>query len=122
MRARTYRILGILLCAVPPAVATLSCFPLWFSARESTFSVRSLLLLALCFLPLRRAIKAYLRSPSAWVVWCVLWVFLTFFDAIASGLRTVAAIGAVSGAVGEVCFCLARRAVRRQEGGGDEAP
>lgn len=121
MRARMYRILGILFCAVPPAVATLSCFPLWFSVRESTFSVLSLLLLALCLLPLRRAIKAYLRSPSAWVVWCILWGCLTFFDAIASGLRTVAAVGTVSGAVGELWFCLARRAAGRRKGG-DETP
>lgn len=110
MRARVYKIIGLCLSVIPPAVTALCYFPLWFSSRGSAFSVLSVLLLALCLLPFRRAIRDYMKSPSAWQMWFVLWVGLTLFARICNGLRVVACVGSLSGLVGEVFFYLSRRA------------
>lgn len=110
MRVRVYKIIGLCLSVIPPAVTALCYFPLWFSSRGSAFSVLSILLLALCMLPFRRVIRDYMRSPSAWQMWFVLWVGLTLFARICNGLRVVACVGSVSGLVGEVFFFLSRRA------------
>ena len=110
MRARVYKIIGLCLSVIPPAVTALCYFPLWFSSRGSAFSVLSVLLLALCLLPFRRAIRDYMKSPSAWQMWFALWVGLTLFARICNGLRVVACVGSLSGLVGEVFFYLSRRA------------
>lgn len=111
MRARVYKIIGLCLSVIPPAATALCYFPLWFSSRGSAFSVLSVLLLALCLLPFRRAIRDYMKSPSAWQMWFVLWVGLTLFARICNGLRVVACVGSLSGLVGEVFFYLSRRAL-----------
>lgn len=113
MRARVYKVVGLCLSVIPPAVTALCYFPLWFSSRGSAFSVLSILLLALCLLPFRRAIRDYMKSPSAWQMWFVLWVGLTLFARICNGLRVVACVGSLSGLAGEVFFWLARRASER---------
>lgn len=109
MRARVYKIIGLCLAVLPPAVTALCYFPLWFSARGSAFSVLSILLLTLCLLPLRRVIRDCLKSPSAWQIWLALWIGLTLFARIINGLRVVACVGSLSGLVGEVFFFLSRR-------------
>lgn len=117
MRARVYKVVGLCLSVIPPAVTALCYFPLWFSSRGSAFSVLSILLLALCLLPFRRAIRDYMKSPSAWQMWFVLWVGLTLFARICNGLRVVACVGSLSGLAGEVFFWLARRASERTGAG-----
>ena len=112
MRVRVYKIIGLCLAVIPPAVTALCYFPLWFSSRGSAFSVLSILVLALCLLPFRRVIRDYMKSPSAWQMWFLLWVGLTLFARIANGLRAVACVGSLSGLLGELFFCLARRAER----------
>lgn len=112
MRVRVYKIIGLCLAVIPPAVTALCYFPLWFSSRGSAFSVLSILVLALCLLPFRRVIRDYMKSPSAWQMWFLLWVGLTLFARIANGLRAVACIGSLSGLLGELFFYLARRAER----------
>lgn len=116
MRARVYKIIGLCLAVLPPAVTALCYFPLWFSSRGSAFSVLSILLLALCLLPFRRAIRDYMKSPSAWQMWFILWVGLTLFARICNGLRVVACVGSLSGLVAEVFFYLSRRASERTGG------
>lgn len=110
MRARVYKIIGLCLAVLPPAVTALCYFPLWFSSRGSAFSVLSILLLALCLLPFRRVIRDYMKSPSAWQMWFLLWVGLTLFARICNGLRAVACVGSLSGLIAEVFFFLSRRA------------
>ena len=62
--------LGYLFSVSLPLAATLSFFPLWRArSGASVLAGGTLLLITLCALPLWRALKAYLKSPSVWVLW-----------------------------------------------------
>ena len=69
------RIAGYGLCILPALFSSLEHFPLWFSEKETALSILGLLLLALVALPLWKTVKQALKSPSAWVVWFLLWLF-----------------------------------------------
>ena len=104
-----FRILGITLCVLPPAIATLEHFPLWLSNGRQALSALSLLLLLLSAYPLFRILKRCLRSPSLWVLWLVLWVLLEVFLPILSAIKTIALISFPTGLLGALCFRLARK-------------
>ena len=112
------RILGLVLCVLPPALSTLEFFPLWLSDGRSALSALSLILLLLSAIPLFRMVKRHLRSPSIWMLWLLLWVALEVFLPIASAIKTVALISFPTGFLGAVCFRLAKRGERekRDEG------
>lgn len=106
---RALRIIGLGLCILPPAVATLSFFPLWLNREESALSAFALLLLLLACLPLFRALRTFLRSPSAWMLWLVLFILLGLFRSIADGLYMISFFGLLGGIGGGICFAVAKR-------------
>lgn len=107
--SRLLRILGITLCVLPPALATLEFFPLWLTREDCRLSALSVLLLLLSAAPLFRLLRARLRSPSAWLVWLLLWALLCAFEPIVASLKTIALISFPTSLLGAVCFRLAKR-------------
>ena len=107
--SRALRLLGMGLCVLPPAVATLEFFPLWITREDCRLSAIAVVLLLLSALPLLRMLRARLRSPSAWLVWLILWVALSLFEPIVASLRTIALISFPTGLLGALCFRLAKR-------------
>ena len=103
------RVLGLGLCTVPPVIATLEHFPLWLGKGESALSLLALCLLALAAIPVFRILRAHFRSPSAWLVWFVLWLFLTVSAPILSSVRVIALISFPTSLAGALCFRLAGR-------------
>ncbi len=102
-------VFGLLLCVVPPVIATLEYFPLWFSRSETAVSAISAILIALCCLPFIKQIKAYFRgTPASWVVWLVIYVLVAVFNKLAQGVETVAFIGALSNLLGGCIFRIER--------------
>ena len=101
--------LGILFSTLPPAVATLTYFPLWKSlGAEHVLSGMAVLLLAVCSVPIIRHLKARFRSPSAYVIWLL--IFLTFFalSSIAHEMKVISLVGFVGNLIGAVLFKLSR--------------
>ena len=109
LKAKILNIAALVLSVVPPAVTALCYFPLWLGERASALSILSLLVLALCCIPFWRVIKEAFRSPSAWMLWLVIFLFTSLFESICAGLRVVALVGCLAGAVGALLFYLARR-------------
>ncbi len=107
--SRLLRLLGMGLCVLPPAVATLEFFPLWLTREECRLSALSVFLLLLAAVPLLRLLRTRLRSPSAWMVWLVLWALLAAFEPIIASLRTIALISFPTSLLGALCFRLAKK-------------
>lgn len=118
------RLAGLVLSVLPPALATLSCFPLW---RErgggALLSGFTLLLLLFSILPLWRYLKAALASPAAWMLWGVLFLLFFFLSKIADEMAMIALVGFLSNLAGALAFRIAGRLGRRESdrpGGSNE--
>jgi hypothetical protein len=105
--------LGYLFCIVPPVLAILERFPLF--AHEGSAPVLSglaFLLLLVAVIPLRRGLASllekFLRSPSAFTVWGLIWIIFEVFGRIAASVADVALIATVSSLIGAVFFRLAK--------------
>lgn len=104
------RLAGLVVSVLPPAAATLLCFPLWQQrGSEAVLSGFSLLLLLLCALPLWRYWRRALRSPCAWMIWGALLVLFRLLSAIADEMILISAAGLIGNLLGAVLFRLARR-------------
>ncbi len=108
-RSLLFKIIGICLCTLPAAIATLAHFPLWLGEERTAVSALSVAVLALCAIPFRRVLKRVFRSPSAWQLWLVLWILLSVLNPIIVGLRAVCAVACPSSLLGAVFFRLARK-------------
>lgn len=109
-------IFGLLLCVIPPVIATLEYFPLWFSCSETAISAISAMLIALCCLPFVKQIKAYFKgTPASWVIWLVIYILVAVFNKLAHGVETVAFIGTLSNLLGGCIFRIEKH-LKRKEG------
>ncbi len=106
--SRVFTLLGFAFCILPPALSTLSFFPLWLAGGERSLSAIALILLTLCALPLFRFLKAHLRTPSAWMLWLALFLFLSLFRAIADGLWMISLVAFLGSLLGALCFFIAK--------------
>jgi hypothetical protein len=109
MKRTLLRVTGLALCVLPPALAVLDYFPLWLADGRKTTSAFAFLLLLLCALPLWRQIKRWLASPSVWMLWLFVFVFLSLFASIIEGLTAVAFFGFLGGLPGALLLKLADR-------------
>ena len=111
-----YSALGILLSVVPPAGATLSYFPLWLDKGAAhTLSGTALLLITLSALPVLRIAMARLKTPSAPILWLIVFLFFFAMSKIADELTVVAFLGVVGYLCCAVFFRLARRSISENE-------
>ena len=108
MKKAVLRILGLLLCVLPPAVTALEYFPLWLGDGEKTVSALALFLLLATAIPLWRHVKKLLASPSIWSVWLVLWLFFTLFSSLIEGLTAISLMGFLGGLPGALLLRVAR--------------
>ena len=66
-------------------------------------------LLAICFIPLFKYLRHVMSSPSAWVLWGILFAVATATRAFIDEFYMISMIGFVSSAIGAVFFFIARR-------------
>ena len=109
-------ILGLALCIIPPAICTLSYFPIWKSVGYGEcIAGGSALLLALCLAPLFKLIKAKISSYGSAFVWLVLFLLFFSLSKIADQMTVISMVGFVGNLMGTVCFSLARKFGGREE-------
>ncbi len=103
------RVLGLFLSTVPAAVAVLEHFPIWIGAGiRPALSAMSVIMLALAAVPLKRVIARYLESPSAWMLWLVIWAITSLLAGIIESIASIALVAFVGNALGAVCFRIAK--------------
>lgn len=88
-----------------PFIATLTQFPVWVDkSAEATMSGLFLVFAALSVIPFFKQIKAFIKSPSVWVLWCVLFVFFVALQSIISEMLVVCFWGMVANIIGTVIY------------------
>ena len=114
MKRKVFLILGASLSVLPPALATLSYFPLWVEAGSTqTISGLCALALVICAVPLLRIAARHLRTPSLPLFWTVAYLLLRSLASIVSQLSVIAFVGACSNLLGALFFHLAKRSARK---------
>ena len=105
-----FKLLGIIFSVVPPAVCTLLYFPLYGgTAPEKLISLGAVLLLTVSFLPLMRIVTARLKTPSATVVWLVIFTLFYLLHRIAEQMIVISFFGFLGNLLGSVFFKLSRK-------------
>ena len=109
-------ILGFSLCVLPPAICTLSYFPLWKEVGyESCIAGGVALLLILCALPIYKLIKRVLTSYSSYFVWLMLFLLFFGLSKIADQMTVISLVGFIGNLLGAICFMLAKRVHKRSK-------
>ena len=107
---RLFLFFGYLFSVSLPLLATLSCFPLWRArGAGAVLAGGTLLLIVLCALPLWRALKSYLKSPSVWMLWLFGLILFSLISRIVFEMRAICLFGLIGNLIGALCFRLARR-------------
>ncbi len=111
-----FRILGMLLCILPPGIAVLEQFPIWMAeGGETIFSAFTLFMLVLVSIPFWKQLKEALASPSAWMFWLIIFILLRLFSNIYQGVMIIAFVGFVSGVFGACSFRLSLHFAKKAE-------
>ncbi len=109
MKRLIFTVIGAFLSAAVPIAVTLSYFPLWRESGEAAISGISLLLLLIAAVPIFRIIKKILATPSAPVIWLLVFIAFLLFSRIANEVTVISFFGFISNAVGAIFFKLAAR-------------
>ena len=110
---------GIAVCVCPVCAAILSYFPLWVERADAcVLSGLALCLILLAMIPFYKHLIAALRSPSAHLMWFIIFVIFFFLSRIAEEMTVISFVGFVSNLVGALIFKLERACKMR--GRGDE--
>lgn len=100
-KGKILKISAIVLDVGAPFAATISQFPVWVDrSAGATMSGLFVLFAFLSAIPFFKQIKTYFKSPSAWVMWCVIFVMLVGLRAIIDEMIVICAIGLLSNIVG----------------------
>lgn len=116
LRARIFWLLGIAFSVIPAAVCVLAYFPLRkIETPEKLISVGVLLLLILAFLPLMRVIAARLKSPSAPIVWLIIFITFYLLSEIAEQMIAISFFAFIGNLIGALFFKLSRRIGKKND-------
>ena len=107
---------GHVLSVGAPVVATATQFPIWISSgSHQTVSGIALTLFIISAIPAYKALKDKLKSPSAFLVWLILFTVIATLKPIVDQLYVVALIGVISGGAGTLFYKLSDRQVDKAE-------
>lgn len=101
---------GLVFSTLPPLLAVLSYFPIWKNrGAEAILSGLSLCLILICAVPIIRAIKRAIASPSAPLLWFFLFILFFTLSKIAEDITVIAFVGFISNIIGALFFAKAKR-------------
>ena len=88
-----------------PLAATISRFPIWVEeSAEASMSGLFLVFAFLPCLPFLKQIREYFKSPSAWVIWTLLFILLAALRSILDQMIVVCFAGAVANVIGAFIY------------------
>ena len=109
--------LGLAVSVIPVTVAILSYFPIWLRRGDaSILSGISLLLICLALVPFYKHIIKYMKSPSAPIMWLL--IFLVFFmlSKIAYEMTVISFVGFITNLLGSFFFRLSKKYSAKENG------
>ena len=109
LKRHALTLIAILVSVAPPSAAILLYFPVWEKAGAvSVVSGFGIFLLTLASVPIFRLIKARFKSPSAHVMWLVLFIIFFALSRIADQMVVISFVGFVSNFISSFIFRAAR--------------
>lgn len=109
LKRHALTLIAVLISVIPPAAAILLYFPVWKSAGAvSVVSGFGILLLTLASVPILRLIGERFKSPSAHVMWLVLFIIFFALSKIAEQMVVISFVGFVSNLIASFIFRAAR--------------
>lgn len=113
---RLLKILAVLIDVLGPVAAIFSQFPTWIDRdTKTTISGVALVLVLVACVPLFRKGKEYFKSPSAPVVWFILFIFFTILENIATEIKIVSLFGFIANLIGAVIYKIGSRMIEKTE-------
>lgn len=110
------KIAALALSVLAPFIATISYFPLWIDkGAEFAISGISLCIMLVCALPIFKMVKRTLRSPSAPLIWLMIFVLFFALSKIAEDITVIALIGFISNLIGAVLFKIADQNTEKKQ-------
>lgn len=111
-------ILGFSLCVIPPAICTLTYFPLWVDrGGSSCLAGGCVLLLTLSLLPLYKRIRAALVHGPSYLMWLVIFVLFHALSRIADEVAVISLVGFIGNLLGAGVLWIARRRAKNEKRG-----
>lgn len=105
LEGRIIRYLAILVDVLPPFLATAFQFPLWISeSKEAQMSALFLMFAFMSCIPFLKQIKMWLKSPSVWGMWIVIFVLMVALENIISEMVVIAFTGMISNIIGACIY------------------
>ena len=105
MKGKILKVLALAIDVGVPLAVTLTQFPLWISRSASaTISGISILFILLSTIPFYRQIKQYFKSPSAWVMWGMLFLILFALSEIINEMVLICFFGFIANVIGAVIY------------------
>ena len=106
-KGKICKISALVLDVGAPFAATLSQFPVWIDrSANATISGLFILFAFLSLIPFFKQINEYFKSPSAWLMWCVILVAFIAIRAIIDEIIVICMIGAVANVIGSWLYKL----------------
>ena len=116
MKRRLLKTVAIGIDVGAPLLATVSQFPLWIErSAGATVSGIFLLFAILSAVPLFKHFGRLLKSPSAPLMWGIIFGFLTALHTIIDEMLIISFVGLVSNSVGWVFFKIAGNEKKENE-------
>ena len=100
-KGKICKITALTVDVAAPLAATISQFPIWVDkSSAATISGLFLVFAFLSAIPFMKQIKAYLKSPSAWSMWCIILVLFVALRNIIDQMLIVCLVGLIANACG----------------------
>lgn len=110
MKRRLLKDTALLIDVGAPLAATMNYFPIWIErSAESTVSGLFLFFAILCAIPLLRYFKRFIKSPSAPVMWGLLFAIFLALRSILDEMVVISFVGFVANIIGLALFKYAER-------------
>ena len=108
---------GLLFSTIPPLWATLAYFPIWNSkGGGAMLSGMTVMLILISFTPLFNLVKKHFKTPSAPILWFVIFVAFFVLARIADEMKVISFAGFIGNVIGAFFFRLAKRGGGNDEG------
>jgi len=106
---------GMLFCTLPPAICTLSYFPLWSTDGERCIAGGVALLLVLSAFPLIKRLGRMISSGSSYMLWLLLFILFFSLSRIAKEITVISFVGLIGNVIGALFFISARRQLKEKD-------
>lgn len=104
-KGKIIKTVAICIDVVVPLIATITQMPIWVDmSAEATISGLFVIFATLSIIPFLKQLKEFFKSPSAWIMWCVLFVITMALRSIITQMVIVCFWGMVANIIGAAVY------------------